>query len=141
MSLFGVVSCARMTRERAPPATKNTRLVTTYRIPIRLWSTVVSQPATLPRFQSLRYGVVSTLTATCRSPLRREASLQVGDRRGDLLVAPALPDGRHPVLPFSDQRLHALGVEQRRAALERRAVVALAGEPVALRAGAVERLA
>jgi hypothetical protein len=33
---------------------KKTRLVAMYRIPIRLWSTVVIQLATRPRFQSAR---------------------------------------------------------------------------------------
>ena len=49
---FGVVSCARMSSARTPPTAKKTSEVAMYRIPIRLWSTVVSQLATLPCFQS-----------------------------------------------------------------------------------------
>ena len=41
--LFGVHSCKRMTSASRPPKTKNVPAETPYRMPIRLWSTVVSQ--------------------------------------------------------------------------------------------------
>ena len=43
MVLFGVQSCRRITSASSPPSTKNVPAETPYRMPIRLWSTVVSQ--------------------------------------------------------------------------------------------------
>src|SRR5581483_466770 len=101
---------------------------------IRLWSTVVIQLATRPRFQSARYGGTSVLTAT------REPSLQVAEQRVDLRVGPVLADGRHPALALPEELLERLPVGERRVPRDLRAVGALAERPVALRAGARERL-
>jgi hypothetical protein len=43
MCSFGLASCERISSAMIPPATKKSRLVRMYRIPIRLWSTVASQ--------------------------------------------------------------------------------------------------
>src|SRR5438105_15681739 len=98
-----------MKRESRPPIPKKTRLVTTYRSPIRLWSTVVTHDATRPRFQSARYGWISVLTAT-------EPSLQVGRRRLHHRRVPGCPDRRHLVLAVPEQVLERLRVGGDRAA-------------------------
>ncbi len=41
--LFGVHSCSRITSASRPPMTKNVPAETPYRMPMRLWSTVVNQ--------------------------------------------------------------------------------------------------
>ena len=50
MCSFGVASCARMSSAAMPPPPKKKSDVTMYMIPMRLWSTVTSQLASLPFF-------------------------------------------------------------------------------------------
>src|SRR3954451_5460462 len=60
---FGVASCARIRSASTPPARKKPRLATMYMIPIRLWSTVVSQLVTRPDVHGTRRGTRSALAA------------------------------------------------------------------------------
>src|SRR6266508_1057720 len=105
---------------------------------MRLWSVVVSQPATRPCVQGTRVGAGSTLTAT---------RLSLGDRAGDvgeervlLQRAPALADGGHELAAVFEQRREALLVGQERASLQGRADPSLALHAVARGADALERL-
>src|SRR5688572_12167361 len=98
-----------------------------YRIPIRLWSVVTSQLATLPRCQSGTPGV---------SALVAKALLEVGVQRVHLLLRPVAPDRWHDVTAglcpsLARDALDRLGVGERRRS-ERRAVAAATVEPVAL---------
>src|SRR5581483_10281619 len=123
MCSFGVASWARISSARIPPAPKKTRLVAMYRIPIRLWSVVVSHDVTRPRRQSTAVGGASTLMATAGS-LRL---LEVADHRGDLRRGPVDPDGRHVAergRPAGAEELGDVGGLEG-AALQRRAVRAL----------------
>ena len=61
---FGRASCERISSAMIPPATKKSRLVRMYRIPIRLWSTVVSQLEKRPRETIVAAGSGVALTAT-----------------------------------------------------------------------------
>src|SRR2546428_2441746 len=92
-----------------------------------------------PRETSFEPGTGSALAATAASGL--EALLQVVDGCFELLVAPGLADGRHRVPSAPEQRRQRCAVRQQRALGERWADVALAGEAVAARADALERLA
>src|ERR1700759_403971 len=105
-------------------------------MPIRLWSTVVSQLVTRPWFQA-GWRTGSALAATASSP--PGVLLEVGDEGLDLDGAPALADGGHPPAALRDelaervrvdeQRVAAdVGPDQRRAA--RRLVVALGADRV-----------
>ena len=47
--LSGRASCSRMIRASMPPTRKKMKAEVPYRIPIRLWSTVVSQDQTVPQ--------------------------------------------------------------------------------------------
>src|SRR5579884_84978 len=108
-------------------------------MPIRLWSTVVSQEATRPRRQSARYGWAVSAPATTLRPLLREL-LRVRDERVDLVAGPVLADGRHQPGPVAQQRLDPLAVAEQRVAAERRADV-LVREAVARLADALPLLA
>src|SRR6266487_5378312 len=134
---FGVASCARISSARIPPATKNARLVAMYMIPIRLWSTVVSQLEMRPRETTAETG--SALAATTAS--RVEPLLQVVEHHLQLLVAPGRADSGHLVAPLPEEERHRLAVGEERALRDRRPDVALAGEPVARGADTLERLA
>src|SRR5712691_11260352 len=129
---FGVASCARISSAMIPPATKKARLVAMYRIPIRLWSVVVTHEATRPWYQGT--GNVSALAATTAA--FRDVRLRVLEERVHLRLRPAVADGRHPVPAVADDGLERAAVGEDRAALERRAVVAGACHAVALRARA-----
>src|SRR5579859_3052612 len=122
-----------------PPAPKKTRLVAMYRIPIRLWSVVVSQEVTRPRLQSTAAGGASTLMAKRRSPLRL---LQVADDPRDLRLVPVAADGRQRAerggTALAQERRDVRGFEG--AVLQGRSVGARAVHPVALGADARERL-
>src|SRR5437588_187475 len=98
----GVASCARMSRARIPPATKKSRLVAMYRIPMRLWSVVVTQEATRPCVHGTRAGAVSTLTAT--GSLLGDVLGQVVEEGVQLRLRPAAPDGRHRHAAFLEER-------------------------------------
>src|SRR5579872_2373905 len=119
-----------------PPAPKKTSDVTTYMIPIRLWSTVTSQLATLPCFQSTT-GTVSTLTATRRRSLV-DAVPDVVEERLHLLVRPAGPDGGHLAASGAQERLEPRRLGQQRVVRDLRPVVALALHPVTRCADALE---
>src|SRR5207248_10042708 len=68
--------------------TRNTSAVRMQSRPLRLWSTVLSEPVIFPGARTA--GMGSTRTAT-----RTSALLEVGNERLDLVVAPVLADGRH----------------------------------------------
>src|SRR5712691_74889 len=133
---FGVASCARISSASTPPSTKKPRLVTMYRIPMRLWSAVVTQLMTVPCLQETGYG--SALAATRPAPLRRDVPLDVVEERAELRVRPALADGGHEAAAVADDRLEPGRVREQRVAAEVRADEsrALRGDHVALRADA-----
>src|ERR1044071_4155812 len=131
---FGVASCARMSSARIPPATKNARLVAMYMIPIRLWSTVVSQLETRPRARMTETAGDSALAAM-------EPPLQIRDERVQLPVAPGPADRGHPVAPVAHEQRQRVAVGEDRALRDRRPDVTLAREPVAGGAYALEGLA
>src|SRR5581483_1843269 len=101
---------------------------------MRLWSTVVIQLATRPRFQSARYGCTSVLAAT------REPSFQVAEERVDLRVRPVVANRRHPALSVPDEVLERLPIGERGIAGDLRSVAALPERAVTLCADAGERL-
>src|SRR5919202_1096231 len=110
-------------------------------MPIRLWSTVVTQLATRPCVHGSRFGSSGVpLTATAASSCH--ALADIGEERVELLLRPALADRRHDaggarlVAAVPDDRLELLTVGEDRARRDRRAVVALSLQAVALRAGA-----
>src|SRR2546427_9251043 len=128
---FACASWARMSSARIPPAAKNTRDVQMHRIPIRLWSVVVTQLMTRPWRQSGRYGSTVALAAT-RRPLV-DASLQIGEQRQHLLIRPAVRDRWHLVSALADQLLEALSLREQGIVRDLRPEAALSLEPVALR--------
>src|SRR5713101_1441704 len=125
-----------MNSARIPPAPKKKSAVTMYMIPIRLWSTVTSQLATLPRFQSST-GTVSALAATRRRSLV-DALLEVREQRLQLLLRPAGADGRHPAAPLGHDLLEPGGLRDDRVCGDRGTVTALRLHAVAHRADALE---
>src|SRR5260221_1510485 len=125
-----------MSSASTPPAAKKTSAVAMYKIPIRLWSTVVSQLATLPCFQSTT-GTVSALTATRRRSLV-DALLEVGEQRLQLLVRPAGTDGRHAPATLGHDLVEPGRLRDDRVRRDRRTVVALRLHPMACRADALE---
>src|SRR5438552_9557730 len=118
-----------------PPATKKTRLVRMYMIPIRLWSTVASQPEKRPRETIVAAGSGATLRATATTG----EALDIGEQSVHLLVAPATPHGGHLVAAVQEQRLDRGRLLEDRVAAQVRPERSLCMEPVAGRAGAVER--
>src|SRR5690242_11146611 len=128
---FGVASCARMSSAMAPPPAKKTSAVAMYMIPIRLWSTVTSHRATRP----LRHETGLPATRAC--PLE-DVTLCVLHQRLDLRVRPRVRNGRHLPESVADDRREALRLGEQRVRRDRRAVAALAGQPVAGRADARE---
>src|ERR1700730_10273148 len=96
---FGTASCARMSRAAMPPPPKNTSAVQMYMIPIRLWSTVTSQLATLPSFHVTGY-TASDLTAT-RARSLVDLRLRVVEQRLHLRIGPAVADRRHLAPPVA----------------------------------------
>src|ERR687887_2624944 len=131
---FGVASGARISSGGTPPATKKARLVAMYMIPIRLWSTVVSQLERRPRARMVETGGVSALAAT-------EPLLQVAKECLQLRVVPGFADRRHLVAPVPQEQRHRVPVGEKRALRDRRPDVALAREPVTACAHALEGLA
>src|SRR3979490_3327374 len=125
-----------MSSARMPPAPKKKSDVTMYMIPIRLWSTVTSQLATLPCFQSTT-GIVSALAAPRRRSLV-DVRLEIGEQRLHLLVRPRRGDGGHPAAPVADELLEPGGLREDRIRRDRRTVVALPLHAVAGRADALE---
>src|SRR3954454_13607422 len=106
-SSFGVASCARIRSARTPPARKKPTAVAMYMIPIRLWSTVVSQLVTRPAVQGAGCGSVSARAATRASSV---GLVHVLVERRHLAVVPRLPDGRHLAAPVADDVLEPLAV-------------------------------
>src|SRR5262249_4863793 len=129
---FGVISCERMRSASRPPRAKKPSAVQMYRIPIRLWSTVVSHDVTLPRRQWARNGWTSALTAM----LVRQR-VRVRDQRVDLLVRPVAADRRHLADALAQDRRDPLAVVDQRVVAERGADVPRV-EAVAARADVVE---
>src|SRR3954452_3062491 len=117
-----------------PPATKKTRLVRMYMIPMRLWSTVASQLEKRPRETIVAAGSGATLTATA-SP---GEAFDVGKQSVQLPVAPASADGGHFVAAVLQQDLHCGRLLQGRGAAQVGAERSLSLKAVAGRAGAVE---
>src|SRR5436305_695685 len=107
-------------------------------MPIRLWSTVVSQLATRPWYQ----GGLLTGTPLAATPASCDVARHVREQPVELRLAPAAADGRHEawevrlVAAVLEQRLQLGRVDEDRAARDRRAVAALARETVAVRADA-----
>src|SRR6266849_1831969 len=133
---FGVASCARISSAAMPPPPKNTSDVQMYIIPIRLWSSVTSQLATLPLFHVTGYAA-SDLAAT-RAGSLVDRGLRVLDERCHLRVRPAVADGGHldPAVPHDVGDARGLG--EQRVVREGRAVAALTLHPVAHGAGPLE---
>src|SRR3954453_1982440 len=136
MCSFGCASCDRISSATIPPATKKSRLVRMYRIPIRLWSTVASQPEYRPRATIVAAGAGVTLTAT-RVP---SETLDVGEQRVHLAVGPATADRRHLPAAVPKQRLDRALLAEDRVAPEIRPEAALSLEAMARRADALERV-
>src|SRR3990170_4088106 len=93
---------------------------------MRLWSVVTSQLATLPRCQGGTTGALSALAATA------EALLHVAGDGLHLRVRPNGADRGHRVPPLPHDLLDSGRVGGDRGAVEPRADVALAREPVTL---------
>src|SRR3954468_17872754 len=104
-------------------------------MPIRLWSTVTSQDAMRPLFQVTGYGA-SDLAATRRRSLV-DVRLEVPLECAELLLGPVAADTRHPAAAFPHDRLECGRLHERRVRRERRPVVTLCLQPVALRAHAL----
>src|SRR6266542_4443087 len=107
---FGCASWSRMNRASIPPITKNANAVIPYRIPIRLWSTVVIQlqnpvVAVGRRSRPLLAPSVRTLTVAIAARPPSLQRHQVGDQRLHLLVG-------EPVVGHPRPRLHRGGVLQ-----------------------------
>src|SRR4051794_18614786 len=105
---------------------------------MRLWSSVVSQLDTRPCERVTPAGGRATLTATRASLV--EALLQVGDRRVELPLRPALADRGHLPGAVPDDVRDPLAVREQRVGGDVRADVALSRKAVALRADALEGL-
>src|SRR4051812_23764942 len=105
-------------------------------MPIRLWSTVVTQLETRPRFQSTGY-TGSALAATRRCPLV-DVLLEIAEERVQLRFRPGLPHGRHLALAVAHDRVEARRLRDDRAPRDRGAEVAFALHAVARRAHALE---
>src|SRR5947208_15391032 len=118
-----------------PPATKKTRLVRMYMIPIRLWSTVASQPEKRPRETIVAAGSGATLTATATPG----EALDVGEQSVHLPVAPTTPHGGHLVAAVQEQRLDRGRLLQDRVAAQVRPERSLCMEPAAGRTAAAAR--
>src|SRR5687768_4409733 len=97
---------------------------------MRLWSVVVTQPATRPRVHGTGATGASALAAT------GDLLLQVVRQRLHLLVAPSLAHGGHRALPIADDSLDGIGIADDRAAFERRPDLADVLRSVALGADA-----
>src|SRR6266511_1050987 len=99
---------------------------------MRLWSAVVTQPATRPRRQSARYASALTATSLTLVDHRIEILLE----HPELLVIPPAGHRGHLSAAVAEQLLEPLGLDQERVVRDRRAVVAFALWPVELRADA-----
>src|SRR5882724_4927349 len=66
MWLFGCASCARMNSASRPALKKKKNAVTMYRMPMRLWSTVVKKPG-IPGASSHTPSTTSSVTGTTGS--------------------------------------------------------------------------
>src|SRR5438128_11879357 len=122
-----------MSSARMPPPPRNASAVTMYMIPIRLWSTVTSQLAMRPRCQRTGYSA-SDLTATRGSLV--DVLLHEREQRVELARRPVVSHGRHTAAAAAHDRDHSGGLDEQRVVRECGPVVPLAGQPVALRAGA-----
>src|SRR5438034_997764 len=131
---FGVASCARISSARMPPTPKKPSAVTMYRIPIRLWSTVTSQLAARPLFH-VTGTTASDLTATCRSLV--DVLFQIRLEGAQLSLGPVVRDGRHPAASLAHDRLEPGALREQGVRRERRPIVALTGQAVALGADAL----
>src|SRR6266508_1604072 len=99
---------------------------------MRLWSAVVTQPATRPRRQSARYASALTATSLTLVDHRIEILLE----HPELLVIPPAGHRGHLSAAVAEQLLEPLGLDQERVVRDLGAVVAFALWPVALRADA-----
>src|ERR1700675_2302940 len=101
-----------MSRAMIPPATKKPRLVRMYRIPIRLWSTVVSQLEKRPRetIAAAGSGAGATSTATAAPG----ETLDVSKQGIHLATGPAPADGGHLDASVSQQCLERSGLGEHR---------------------------
>src|SRR4051794_7682479 len=104
-------------------------------MPIRLWSTVVTQLDTRPRFQSTGY--TGSALATRRCPLV-DVLLEIAEQRVQLRCRPGLTHGRHLALAVAHDRVEARRLRDDRATRDRGAEVAFALHAVARRAHALE---
>src|SRR5262245_16285361 len=114
-----------MSSAMTPPAKKNTSEVAMYKIPIRLWSTVVIQLAILPDFQSTLAGVTTSHLTATRARSLVDVLPHVGDQRVDLLLRPVVADGRHEPATIPQQLRQPGLLREEGVRVDRRAVVAL----------------
>src|SRR5262245_23177114 len=105
-------------------------------MPIRLWSTVVSQLEKRPRETTAAAGSGEGATSTATgSP---GETFDVGEQGVQLAVAPALADRGHLVAAVLEQGRECVSLLEDRVAAEVGAVATLRFEPVAGRADPVE---
>src|SRR5438876_2752041 len=119
-----------------PPATKKPRLVRMYRIPIRLWSTVVSQLEKRPRERIAAAGSGADATSTATAAPRK--TLHVSKQGIHLPAGPAPADGGHLDASVSQQRLERWGLGEHRVSSEVGSEPTLSLEAVTGRADAIE---
>ena len=102
---FGVASCARISSAAMPPPPKKTSDVQMYMIPMRLWSTVTSQLASLPSFHETGYAGSALAATRARSLV--DVRLRVREQRRHLRLRPAVADRRHVAAPVAHDRREA----------------------------------
>src|SRR3954447_25490421 len=119
-----------------PPPPKKTSDVTMYMIPIRLWSTVTSQLASLPFFHETGYAGSALAATRARSLV--DVRLRILQERRHLRLRPAVADGRHVAAAVSHDRFEPRRLRQQLVLRQVGAVAALALHAVTRRADALE---
>src|SRR2546423_336082 len=125
-----------MSNAAMPPPPKNTSAVQMYMMPMRLWSSVTNQLATLPFFHVTGY-TASDLAAT-RARSLVDVRLRVIEERLHLCVRPAVADGRHQAPSVAHDAGETRRLRDQRVLREIRSVATLALHPMARRADSLE---
>src|SRR4051794_2469 len=107
-----------------------------YMIPMRLWSTVTSQLASLPFFHETGYAGSALAATRARSLV--DVRLGIREQRRHLGLRPAVADGRHVSAAVAHDCLEPGRLREQRIARQVGAVAALALHSVAGRADALE---